>query len=409
MIAKMKQFRDTIVASHCLLYNQIVPSHPTMTEDFGNFDFTLDNDEAPAAKTQRKLTRKKRTPELEAQLQQFFLSLKLLNCEPCGLSFDDYLPYENHMKGQHASTSVSVECCGQLRYGRLGILDHLEFHLDGDRYKCSECSAQFDCSSKLNRHKTKDHRSPRFICSQCGKVCLSLSKLRLHGTTHMPRNQRPHKCQYCPKAFDSKASVRRHVERMHEVMARYVCDQCGKAFSNRSTLAGHLDSHRKKKGTRSCKAKSREVTDEEKIRKGLLLQCNICGGYTTSLEGHYKTHGQEFVPTPFHLEQIPCHTCEAMVTRWRMYNHVWRMHEKKECVCTICGQSFRRYSAFQVHMDGHLNRLYPCQHCEKVNNSQQGRYLHIRSHHPEEYQKISRKKWRGKTEIVQSLSPSLND
>lgn len=79
-----------------------------------------------------------------------------------------------------------------------------------------------------------------FKCSGCDKVFKERFRLNQHEVHHLPKDQRPCKCEYCELRFANKGQLKRHVERVHEIEERHVCELCGKGFSSKPTFWDHF-------------------------------------------------------------------------------------------------------------------------------------------------------------------------
>lgn len=225
-----------------------------------------------------------------------------------------------------------------------------------------------------------------FQCPTCEKWYKTRFQVNSHIKWHLPKDERPAKCDQCPKTFVDVGALKRHVERIHDVVKRHVCEVCGKAFSNRNTLWQHVDNHRRKEESKTGKV---QVKKPDK--------CTVCGEETKKIRVHMmERHGVDCGPTEEDKQLVPCETCHKEVPKYRMGSHIWMFHKRPPIKCPICSMTFLRYAARQRHMDQHLNREYPCPHCDKVNKSVQGKLLHIKSHHPEEYKKVARKYYKPK-------------
>lgn len=156
------------------------------------------------AKPLQKASAKKDTPTL--------LRNKL-HCSVCNMIFPTYDAFEAHMQ-DHAAESTSVICCNQPRFGYAGLMDHLEFHVNSDRYTCNKCLRRLDSSSNLRKHQAKNHPAPRFQCNKCGKICLSQVKLHLHLETHTPGEQKA--MRQSPKSVTPVATTKEMPNGMRE-------------------------------------------------------------------------------------------------------------------------------------------------------------------------------------------------
>ncbi|XP_063699462.1 zinc finger protein 184-like [Culicoides brevitarsis] len=150
-------------------------------------------------------------------------------------------------------------------------------------YKCDECPLYFTMLSHLLKHRNRVHNKvktekrqerPKEICQKCGKLtgdmknhmkrhseleaifvtskghkCETCEKiyatvagLRNHKKTHLPESERPHKCAYCTKGFNSKQLCVEH-ERSHTGEKPHVCPECEKAFARFDAYKDHVKTH----------------------------------------------------------------------------------------------------------------------------------------------------------------------
>lgn len=56
---------------------------------------------------------------------------------------------------------------------------------------------------------------------------------------------KPFKCEQCPKAFNHKTDLRRHMC-LHSGSKPFSCVQCGKGFIRKDHMVKHMDTHKKK-------------------------------------------------------------------------------------------------------------------------------------------------------------------
>lgn len=374
-IESTRRFKESIITSHSTLF-EMFSDRSSMKKEVApeivdEYDDLIEYSPSPADRLEtpeeqiiesstknEALSGKKTSKDLVNILQ----SMGLLKCFDCHYNFSTFAACMRHMKEQHSVKVPSIKCCGELRFNRSGILDHLEFHVNPEKFACNVCDTRCDSSVNLTRHHKAKHSPGRYTCPQCDKVFKDSYKLRTHQNIHLPEEDRPYKCSYCPKAFAENHSVKRHIERVHEVKERYICEVCGKGFSSISTLWTHTDISHKKKQKRLALAKDENENKKarpaiEEITGSPLIRCRICGIDTTCIGSHMRLqHDQQFVPSPEEEELIPCKTCGEMVMKHRMYQHDMVKHKMKALVCSICNQQFKRYNSFHVHMDQHLDQ-----------------------------------------------------
>uniref|UniRef100_A0A182MA28 ZAD domain-containing protein n=1 Tax=Anopheles culicifacies TaxID=139723 RepID=A0A182MA28_9DIPT len=84
---------------------------------------------------------------------------------------------------------------------------------------------------ELNGEKTR----PKELCMLCGKLVTSIaSHLKTHATNENIA------CEYCPKKYDNKAYLKRHVLTVHMKKIVKTCEICNKGFSYLDSYSAHM-------------------------------------------------------------------------------------------------------------------------------------------------------------------------
>ena len=84
-------------------------------------------------------------------------------------------------------------------------------------YKCELCSEDFSRKNELKDHIKRVHEKVRIECSveKCDETFSSKGEIIHHiKTFHV--GHKPHKCQFCEKAFATKENKNRHVISLHK-------------------------------------------------------------------------------------------------------------------------------------------------------------------------------------------------
>ena len=126
--------------------------------------------------------------------------------------------------------------CGYRFDNGATLLAHYRIHLGEKPYQCDICSKGYMMSTHLKSH-TCIH-SGAFKCSRCNKTFKGYKDLNRHLRT----NNDPyiHKCEYCPKLFNTKCGLHFHVLK-HNLVA---CDGCDKRFLTKQSMEEHkLEDH----------------------------------------------------------------------------------------------------------------------------------------------------------------------
>uniref|UniRef100_A0A182U9J3 C2H2-type domain-containing protein n=1 Tax=Anopheles melas TaxID=34690 RepID=A0A182U9J3_9DIPT len=108
---------------------------------------------------------------------------------------------------------------------------------------------------------------------KCGKRFTHLELLGQHALQHVRQNK-PHKCEHCPKQFCHPMDLRRHQYR-HTGALPYLCAICRKGFTRRDHLQAHEQTHRNKRHKRAW-GQSEEMEEEQQQQlrqRDLLVGC----------------------------------------------------------------------------------------------------------------------------------------
>ena len=155
-------------------------------------------------------------------------------CDICGQRFDNLRGFRLHYTVMHTDRSNSqdgsstCEYCGEQFDSVQDIRAHLaKVHQenigsenDCKIYKCRVCGEIFNSVYTLSKHKQLVHEiepSPSFrksrVCDICGKDGMTSVGLKYHMRTHDAN--RPKKCTYCDKEFESYSNMTRHRKIAH--------------------------------------------------------------------------------------------------------------------------------------------------------------------------------------------------
>lgn len=158
-----------------------------------------------------------------------------------------------------------------------------------------------------------------------------------HINIHLTRSQ--YQCDLCPKTFQEKSSVLRHMRARHlrnhmqvHESKQFPCDSCPAAFSKRRHLAGHRRMHPGEK--HECTKCERKF-----VLKG-------------SLTRHMKF---------FHSDiKITCETCGKNYSSSDYLRlHISTIHDNKEkFACDLCGREYKRKNSLLMHIRVHLSGRY---------------------------------------------------
>ncbi|XP_032817694.2 zinc finger protein PLAG1-like [Petromyzon marinus] len=211
-----------------------------------------------------------------------------------------------------------------------------------------------------SRRRGREGRPRRaFPCSACGKVFISVEKLKVHSYSHT--GERPYKCSIegCSKAFVSKYKLLRHVA-THSPQKTHKCPHCEKMFHRKDHLKNHLQTHNPNKLAYKCEECGKKYNTKLGFRRHVALHaaasgdltCRVCSAQlesTPTLLEHLKTHASK--PSAGLKEKR--HTCEQcerrFYTRKDVRRHMVVHTGRKDFVCQFCSQRFGRKDHLTRH------------------------------------------------------------
>lgn len=110
-------------------------------------------------------------------------------CTVCSSSFDKRKYLQQHIRRMHSDS------CG--------------------RYKCSQCTRDFNSSTSLENHLKAHAGKKTQACKLCNKTFATLSSLQSHMQLHS--GTRPYLCKYCGKDFAQIRGKINHEKKWHEM------------------------------------------------------------------------------------------------------------------------------------------------------------------------------------------------
>lgn len=111
----------------------------------------------------------------EKQLDLFIWDYVNPWCEVCNYRCNTLTEFKNHYRRTHNKRSTRMRCCNRMVL-LFNILDHVDCHMNPDKYKCNKCDQQFWLAKDLREHlKFHMHRTyDTDICQKKYATC--------HGT-----------------------------------------------------------------------------------------------------------------------------------------------------------------------------------------------------------------------------------
>ena len=132
------------------------------------------------------------------------------------------------------------ECkiCGKVLTSKGNLNKHLVIHNPEKKFKCDQCSLDFNQRRDLTTHKMQIHTMERpYVCKICNKGFVHKHYLTEHLDYHS--GERKFQCPTCGKRFQSASTLAKHTER-HIGKRSHKCEFCAKAFFVRVDLRSHI-------------------------------------------------------------------------------------------------------------------------------------------------------------------------
>ena len=124
-------------------------------------------------------------------------------------------PASSVSKGVRTHHHIPWTVSGLKRPETLADLGQPKMHI----HECQVCGAKFDHLKSLTIHIGRYHNHKSMVpCPEgCGKMLTTQAAIRKHLLSHRPEEEWPHKCPLCPKKFQARGDIPKHLKtRIHE-------------------------------------------------------------------------------------------------------------------------------------------------------------------------------------------------
>ena len=296
--------------------------------------------------------------EINEDEEEFLIQSKFTNHE----QFMDVILSKKY-KAKKKIYSCS-ECSNHKRYkSGCDLKRHMTTHTSERNFLCEFCFMAFGHKSNLVRHIQTQHEekgldTERFKCQYCPKEYKDRSSLKTHERRHTEGPQ-PHQCPICGKAYSEKISLENHIKYVHEGETRpkHICPVCGKEFKKIKSLNAHHQSHMFGKQFK-CDLCEQTFMQKDTLRQHKLYRCKNADNLQLLKNREEKRERQKFA----------CEMCDKVYGDKRnLQNHIRIIHEGKtdNFVCDVCSKSFSRITSLVAHKMLHTGefKIFNCEHC----------------------------------------------
>ncbi|XP_056404700.1 oocyte zinc finger protein XlCOF7.1-like isoform X2 [Hyla sarda] len=263
--------------------------------------------------------------------------------------------------------------CGKGCISKSQLINHEINHLREKSFPSQKCRKMF--TPKRDLHQKTHTGEKTFSCPDCGK-CFSW-KTHLVGRKKIQTGEEPFSCSECGKCFTLQSNVVQHLRKP------YSCQECEKCFTRKQDLLLHQRTHTGEKPFScpqcgKCFNQKSNLDKHKKIHSGekpfSCAECEKCFTRKSHLVDHQRTHTGE---KPF-----SCSECGKCFTqKSSLVKHEKAHTGEKPFSCSQCGKCFTYKSNLVDHQRTHAGRkLFPCPKCEKCFAQKANVTKHLKAH-----------------------------
>lgn len=122
-------------------------------------------------------------------------------CGLCQISMENFISLRKHFREEHNKRAFVI-CCKKKIFTRPILVDHINFHLDPNYFKCKQCEKIYSdrCTLELHLKVHEEGQQERnHTCDTCGKTFVGATQLENHKQTHEPDYEKKFSCTECGK------------------------------------------------------------------------------------------------------------------------------------------------------------------------------------------------------------------
>ncbi|CAL1527750.1 unnamed protein product [Lymnaea stagnalis] len=288
---------------------------------------------------------------------------KPVQCNMCSSSFSKVLYLQNHLlKGCPISNNderftvldnLKCQCnvCKRILKNKANVLRHLRVHAFQEKQKMEQshnavlaADSSFiadQLSQNIEDHFKGLDTSVGFQCLICGQEFRFKSFMITHVRMHL--NQRPYKCDQCPKRFFAHHMLKKHLQNHTRP---YKCPVCEKGFIRRYLMKDHFKKIHERESHVDLMKDITELYGQK------LIQCDICG---KTMKSYQKSLMQHHIRQHKDVRPFACKFCKKSFTSENALKKHGLNHSKPY-VCQVCNRGFSRRYLLTEHFQNQCSR-----------------------------------------------------
>ena len=167
---------------------------------------------------------------------------KPFKCETCDKTFRVNGNLINHKRIHGDIKAFNCDFCGKSYKQKQTLNQHLKIHTGDKPFLCDLCNKSFVRKSTLNVHllhcssKRKlsqiQNNPEKYKSESCENKFQKVTAPESHNSA------KQHQCKTCKKSFNRKFNLHEH-EKIHTGIKDHNCDDCGKSFGRKTLLRRH--------------------------------------------------------------------------------------------------------------------------------------------------------------------------
>ncbi|XP_021695706.1 zinc finger protein 62 [Aedes aegypti] len=257
--------------------------------------------------------------------------------------------------------------------------------------KCDQCDLVFEGRSRMSYHKSKTHRTPKYVCPHCPKTFHLKSTYQPHLQAHLKADSYP--CDICERQCKDLRYLAQHYRRYHYPYAHFQkLFAALKAREQGDNTA--MDEFKVENGAILKEQIKEEDTESESDGEQVSardhkITCNsnlqdITDGKPCSTVGSISIKPPDDLKTskPVVLKPIGtvCPYCDKDFKKTKIVTgHIECCHEP--IVCDVCGITSHGTTEARDHKTKiHAQKLFECVHCPKKLQSKTFYIVHLTKH-----------------------------